>query len=255
MTNLTPEIPDFLDNALKNLSDEPTKAIATIIKDAIYLKFGTISYKAKQLKTLHKYGLKEFENRLAKCINKIPTEKLLVPDFQTVVLAIENMEPSMNSKELRNLFSNLIAHACNHDYANYIHPSFPEILRQMSPLDAKILKFYTNNNIDCLITYRYKTSDGKRFDRVPYILDSYPNPDESDYISMSISSLMRLGILSIQDDAILCPITNSLFESSSFYKKCEQERIEDGKYISSSIYKQMSTITSFGQAFIHACYE
>lgn len=253
MTNLLSEIPEFLDNSLKNITDEPTKSIGTLLKDAIFLKFGSVSYKAEKLRILQKYGLKEFEINLAKRINEIPKNKLQIPDFQTVTQAIGDMESCINSEDLREMFANLIARSCNYDFANSVHPSFSGILRQMSPYDAKILKFYINNRVNHLITYRYKKSNGERFDRIPYTIDSYPNLDESDHMSIAISSLMRLGILSIQDDTLFCPAKNSLFENSIFYKNCEQERIKDGIYSSSSINKQMSYITSLGEAFIRSC--
>ena len=65
---------------------------------------------------------------------------------------------------------------------------------------------------------------------------------------------MRLGILGIHDDAVMYPITDSPFTKTEFYKRCEQERIEDGKYQSSVINGQVSVITPFGQAFIHSCF-
>lgn len=245
--------PQSINDAVQNLTDKPTKIIGTLIKDALYLRFGSTSYQAEKRRILEKYGLLEFENRLQRCINQIPLEKLTTPDYQTLMLAVNNLEPCLNSEELRNLFSNLIARSCHSDFHNLIHPSFSEILRQMSPYDAKILKYYVETKPECFITYTYLSEDGNSFDKVPYMLDEYPNPDEAEYVSVAISSLMRLGILAFHDDAIVTFVNDSAFENSDFYKHCEIERIQDGQYYESRITAQICKITPLGNLFIRAC--
>lgn len=249
------EVPQSVDNAINNLADEPTKSIGTIIKDAIYLRFGNISYNADKRRIYEKYGLLEFENRLKANISKIPTEKLIEPDFQTIMLAVDNLAPCIESETLRNLFAKLLARSCNSDYKSFIHPSFSGIIRQMSPFDAKILDFYVNTKPNRIITYTYKANDGNRFEQIPYTLDEYPDPNESDMVSLAISSLMRLGILAIHDDALVHSVKNTLFEKSQFYKLCEQERIKSNQYQTSSLTAQISVLTPFGNAFIHSCLE
>lgn len=249
------KIPHSVDNAIKNLTDEPTKSIGALIKDAFYLRFGSVSYKAEKRRILEKYGLIEFENRLHDCINKIPVEKLATPDYQTLMLAVDNLEPCLNSDDLRVLFSNLIAHSCNSDYKNLIHPSFSEILRQMSPYDAKILKYYVESKPKRLITYTFLSKQNGSFDRVPYMFDTYPNPDEADYISIALSSLMRLGILAFHDDAIVAFADDSPFKSSAFYTLCEKERLKEKKYEDSRLTAQICKITPLGNAFINACFD
>lgn len=51
------QLPQCADNAIKNLTDAPTKSIGNLIKDAIYLKFGSVSYNAEKRRILEKYGL------------------------------------------------------------------------------------------------------------------------------------------------------------------------------------------------------
>lgn len=247
-------LPNSIDNALENLTDEPTKEIGMFIKDVFYRCFGNFSYKTEQLKLLRKHCLLELDKRIAQGIKYIPSEKLIKPNLQTLILALNNAEPCLSSEELMERFATLITRACNVDYEKFIHPSFSTVLGQMSPFDAKILKFYVDTKPDHFITYTYISVDKEHFDRIPYTFDSYPDADESPFVSLSISVLMRLGILGIHDDAVMYPITDSPFTKTEFYKRCEQERIEDGKYQSSVINGQVSVITLFGQAFIHSCF-
>lgn len=255
MSDFNPiDISDSANHAIKNLTDCPTKRIGQIISDAIYLKFGDISYKAKQRQVFEKYGLLELEKRLKSCIKQIPIEKLMVPDFQTIMLAIDNLAPCINSEDLRNLFANLLSRSCNIDYKDILHPSFSEILRQMSPFDAKILKFFVDTRPKEIITY---TQFNDRTDYnvyIPYTFAEYPEPELFNYISISISSLLRLGILAFEDDAIVHEISDFSFTRSSFYQKCEQERIAQGKYKSSRVEGQLCKLTPFGVAFVNVCF-
>ena len=59
--NFIKKIPKSIDNAIQNITDEPTQSIGTLIKDAIYLRFGHISYDAKKRRLFEKYGLLELE--------------------------------------------------------------------------------------------------------------------------------------------------------------------------------------------------
>lgn len=247
-------LPDFANNALENLSDEPSKEVGLFIRDIFYCCFGNFHYKTEQLELLRKHCLVELDKRIAQGIISMPSEKLIKPNLQTLILALKNAEPCLSSEELRERFATLITRACNIDYEKFIHPSFSSVLGLMSPFDAKILKFYVDNKPNRFLTYTYKASDGRRFDRIPYMFDSYPNADEAPLVSLSISVLMRLGILAIHDDAVMHQVSDSPFMETEFYKKCEQERIEGGEYQFSVINSQVSVITPFGQTLIHSCF-
>ncbi len=47
--------------------------------------------------------------------------------------------------QLREMFANLLASAMNSDVSNDVHPSFVEIIKQLSPDEAKILKYFSDN--------------------------------------------------------------------------------------------------------------
>ena len=66
-------------------------------------------------------------------------------------------------------FATLITRACNVDYEKFIHPSFSTVLGQMSPFDAKILKFYVDTKPDHFITYTYISVDKEHFDLIHLI--------------------------------------------------------------------------------------
>lgn len=249
------DMSDSANNAVKNLTDPTTKTIGKTISDAAYLKFGPSSYKADLQRLLEEYGLREFERRLQLSIKYIPTEKLISPDFQTVMLAMDNLEPCLNSEDLRNLFANLLAKACHADYKDLLHPSFSEILRQMSPFDAKVLKFFVDTKPKQIISYtHFNEQSHAHYTVIPYLFEEYPESERYTQVSLSISSLLRLGILGFEEDALVYPIDDSPFMHSSFYQKCEKERIKDSTYNHSQVEGKRCIATPFGSAFISVCF-
>ena len=92
---------------------------------------------------------KQFINELLDKKKKIPVDRLVDPDYHTVSLALENCRHCITSDELRHMFVNLICNSMNSEFENKIHPSFSEYIKQMSTLDAIILKaFVDSSNAD-----------------------------------------------------------------------------------------------------------
>lgn len=139
-------VPDSIDNAIKNITDKPTQNIGTTFADIWYLVFGGISQAAEKRKLKYSYALQEFENELKEKISKIPENKLVESDIQVIAQTLEAAKYCVEKEELRKMFVNLISSSINNDINNYIHPSYPNIIKQLSPEDARLLKqIYTHN--------------------------------------------------------------------------------------------------------------
>lgn len=78
------------------------------------------------------------------------------PEAYVAVPAIQAISYSMNSEELRNLYANLLAKAMNSDTKDMVHPSFVEIIKQMSPIDALVLNEITQSNYFPLVNLSIK---------------------------------------------------------------------------------------------------
>lgn len=133
-------IPDSVDNAVKNITDKPTQNMGTTLADIWYLVFGGISQAAEKRKLKYSYALQEFEEELKDKIAKIPEDKLIEPDVQTVAIALEASKYCIENAELRKMFSNLISSNMNIDISNLSQPIFVDILKNFKPIDCKILQ-------------------------------------------------------------------------------------------------------------------
>lgn len=132
-------IPEAVDNAAKNLIDKPSQNIGTTLADIWYLVFGGISQAAEKRKLKYSYALQEFENELNEKISKIPKNKLVEPDIQVVAQALEAAKYCVEKEELRHMFVKLISSSLNEDSFEDVHPLYVNIIKSLTPFDAKLL--------------------------------------------------------------------------------------------------------------------
>ena len=191
------KLPPSMDKALENVSDGLSKEIGNSLSGIWFLVFGGIHQQAELKRMKYAHDLKQLEETLSKNISNIPKEKIIEPDMQIAAQALENSKYCLSSQELRNMFANLVANTMNSDYSDIVHPSFPEIIKQMSPYDAKVLKEFVNRPSFPMVNYRLKV-DNNSFHPSYQNIVIFPNEDlnlDFEKTSKSIFSLIRLGLL------------------------------------------------------------
>ena len=109
------------------------------------------------------YAVDETKKLLAQKLKNIDPEKIVEPEPYVAVPAIQAISYSMNSEELRNLYANLLAKAMNSDTKDMVHPSFVEIIKQMSPIDALVFKAIMERNANPIINLLYAKFDDPDF--------------------------------------------------------------------------------------------
>jgi len=194
------------------------------------------------------------EKLLAGKLENIDSNKIVTPAPYVAIPALQAISYSMNSEELRDLYANLLAKAMNTDTKDYVHPSFSEIIKQMSPFDATFLQYFVKEKPKASIKYEfYDEKEIYLYSKLAFIIDEYPNLDDVEKVSISFSSLSRLGILGISDDAMRFAVSGTRFEKSEFYKKSEIERAAQGVKGFSRLLGTPIAITPFGESFVKTC--
>lgn len=243
-------VPDFVDNVVKNITDKPTQNVGTTLADIWYLVFAGISQAAEKRKLKYLYALKEFENELKENISKIPDDKLTEPDIQITAQALENSKYCINEEELRKMFASLISNSMNTDFNKDIHPSFAEILKQMSSLDAKIIKTFKNSSLNGLPICQYIVYQN---DGYTVLLENVYLNYDTPYLpecSLAISSLVRLGLLNASYEKHLTGENTYTPFTEHFWFKKLQQNLTNHKV---SIQKGVVSLTPLGQSFIKVC--
>lgn len=192
--------------------------------------------------------VEKYKNECLEKISKISPDKLQDPKLSIIGPALEASKFYIEEEEIRNMFSNLIASSMDSTYNDLIQHSFVEIIKQLTPLDAKILtSFY---DASPLVDFNLE-SDG-----VFYVQNSnfYFNNkiEESELNSISIENLKKQGLISINKTYSMNG--NKIYDhyySSKRYKKLSTLKLSENEKL--SVRLGSISITNLGIAFRKAC--
>lgn len=250
----SPELPDSVDNAIKNLTDAPTQNAGKTLADLWYLIFGGISLKADKVRLKYAADLEKYNQELKQTTNEIPKEKLAEPSIQVIAQALENSKYCISSALLRKMFVNLISSSMNIDTKDFVHPSFPEIIKQLSTFDATLLVDIYCSNQQPLPVASLGINTPQQGHTVLFnnIYISKTLNFSTDMCSLSLASLQRANLISISyvqrlsDDEMY----NSLRETSEYIDVQKMASLSHG-----SLYfrKGIVQLTDFGNKFCSIC--
>lgn len=245
-------LPDSVDNAIKNVTDKPTQNVGDTLANLWYIVFGGISYQAELKRIKNDFLLKQYKEELATSISNVPSEKLIEPSLLITAQALDNSRYCIEEGKLREMFVSLISNSMNSDYCEYVHPSFAEIIKQMSPLDANIIKCFKGSSSDGLLICQYNLNDSSG-GGITTLLDNvfidYPTSNLPE-CSLAISSLIRLGLLQVDYDTFILPKDKyTAFREHSWFQTLQED------YPNQTVYVKEGRVwlTPLGQSFVKVC--
>lgn len=208
--------------------------------------------------TEREYKLAETEKLLAKKLEHVSENKIVTPEAYVAVPAIQAISYSMNSEELRNLYANLLAKAMNSDTKDLVHPSFVEIIKQMSPIDSLVFKTIMERTANPIIDLVYNKYESD----VPIAIESRTiienvtdiNVAPIETVCISIDNLIKQGLISIpQNDSYVDSTLYDNILNSPFYiiKQQSCPITPDGFKFSHN--KKMIIKTHLGNSFYKTC--
>ncbi|WP_142413085.1 DUF4393 domain-containing protein [Hathewaya massiliensis] len=209
------------------------------------------------------YNIEETKKLLAKKLENVSTEKIVPPEPYVAVPALQAISYSMNNIELRNMYANLLANSMNVDEKDNVHPSFVEIIKQLSPFDANLLKLFSIMGQSTKPSYpiiklrsQISKEDSSGIDRVYHILSPSFGISINNYIqySISIDNLIRLHLVKADYDRSFVDKTyyNDIL-NSDLVTKLNQTLPIAPNYTYVNDKEGVLTITDLGQAFINIC--
>lgn len=243
-------VPELYDDALKPAAQESGKTLA-LIPRAINAALSPL----RQWIAQREYNVAETEKLLAKKLENIDPEKIVSPEPYVAVPAIQAISYSMDSDELRNLYANLLAKSMCTDTKNSVHPSFVEIIKQMSPLDAAVFKIILDAPLLPLIDMKVKSqkSEGggsKTIFRNVSWISNYPY----NQLTVSFDNLKRLNLIDISDSYYTHSENYQLVTNTAFYTSNKQmimNNLISGKSYAED--KKIMCITDLGNLFGKVC--
>lgn len=204
------------------------------------------------------YNIAETKRLLEEKLNNVPPEYIVAPEAHIAVPAMQYISYCQDNDELRNMYANLLASSMISVVKNGVHPGFVEIIKQLSPDEAKILRYISKTERVPTITVRYENNNGEGIE----IIENFSNIGElSDCenpldINKYFTNLIRLGLLekapvlsSLTKKELYDPLKNNKYILSYL----DDERIKGTNYNKARIMESYMTITEFGKSFCEIC--
>lgn len=204
------------------------------------------------------YNIAETEKLLAMKLEKVEPEKISPPEAYVAVPALQAISYCMDNEELRNMYANLLAKSMTDVVRNGVHPGFVEIIKQLCPDEAKVLRHFMKNITVPTIGMRCEDNNhsGVHVFRMFSDIGEIANCDCPLNIEQYFCNLIRLGLLESsaegssltdKENYAACKIHPYVLSMQHSYtdrlKKFPKVRITEG-----FVY-----ITDFGRAFCRTC--
>lgn len=204
------------------------------------------------------YNIEATKKLLEKKLEKIPPEQIEPPEAHIAVPALQYISYCMNNDELRDMYANLLSSSMCMVVKDDVHPGFVEIIKQLCPDEAKILKYIWKEQYVPTITVRYENEDGSGQDA----LRNFSNIGELTHcerpiqINTYFDNLIRLGL--IENAGLISSLTNKeLYEPIKKHPVVtlflHEGTIKKTPFKKSSIKEGFMRMTNFGRKFCDIC--
>lgn len=204
------------------------------------------------------YNIAETKKLLEEKLKNVKPENIEQPEAHVAVPALQYLSYCMDNEELREMYANLLANSMNNVIKHGVHPGFVEIIKQLSPDEAKVMKYFSQHQKVPTITVRYELSNSGGIDVVRHFsnIGELVGCEQPLDINMYFDNLIRLGLLNessngatLTDKDLYIPLKcHPVIEHF-----LQAEMIAQAKYEKSSIVEGFMFRTDFGEAFCNIC--
>jgi len=201
-------------------------------------------------------NLAEIEKLLEIKLQNVSPDQIAPPEAYIGVPALQYISYCMDSEELRDMYANLLAKSMCNVTRSGVHPSYVEIIKQLCPDEAKILRVI-DGSIP-VITLRFQNSSGEGFDIFKNFSDigDTAKCDNPENVGSYIDNLERLGLISTEYGSYL--VDKAKYESLKKHPIYNKTVKELAPFYSENYHHQKNkegfySITHFGQLFSAVC--
>ena len=250
-TGLVQAIPIYQD-AIQPAAKEIGGALQTVAK-AIHVALAPVST------LVWGYDqIKEFvHSRVAEKLKSTPPEDIQPPKPNIAGPALEALRYTGHEPTLRELYANLLAASLDKQTAKIAHPAFVELIKQLSPDEARLMQVFAFDRPFPIITVRAESNDAGKGgkDVLPRVslLGFEAGCQHPELTPAYLDNLCRLGLLDIPQFMA--------YTDPNIYKQLEEHpqvasiraQIDATPEQKSVVTRQGAFVTQLGRQFIFAC--
>ena len=205
------------------------------------------------------YNVAETKKLLEEKLQSTPPDLIRPPEPHIAVPALQYISYCMDNEELRDMYANLLANSMNCVVKNGVHPGFVEIIKQLSPDEAKFLKYMRTNKVIPTISLKYVYTDFKKgginvvkeFTNVPMLANCEQTYNGEQYID----NLVRLGLL--ERDTINAFIDKAIYDplkqDPEFMRHNDDDVAKYYGFDKCEVKEHIVRLTAFGEKFCSIC--
>lgn len=242
-------IPIYQD-AVQPAAKEIGKALATVGK-TINVALAPVGALVWGYERIGEYLMQRLSQKLA----STPPDEIKTPPANVAGPAIEALRFTGDAENLRDLYATLLATAMDTSTTHYAHPAFVEIIKQLSPDEAKVLKVLAASiNFPVIdISVAISSEKGERAGtRNQSMLDHEAKVERPELVPGYLDNLCRLGLTEI-------PAMTSIAEPEAYASleadpniKTFLEQVEAAGH-QSRVVRRLIRLTDLGRLFVRAC--
>jgi len=250
--------PQFLDNAIS----PPAREIGSTLGNIFYTIFYPINYPAEKLRLKQAKNLEKYEQDIEEQISQIPEGNLVEPPLNIVGPALEASKFYIEDEKIRKMFAKLIASSMDIETTDASHPSFIEVVKQISLVEANIIDYLAKNSFLPYAEsfFEYHEKDTPIFPIVePYVKIDNLNVNYLTTAS-SLKNIHRLGLIKFIDinisgkeiymeNLLNSDVFNNYHEIHRYFKE-NYLRIQGGEL---RLKTGNILLTSYGSRFSKVC--
>lgn len=194
--------------------------------------------------------------RVAKKLGDVPPEDIQQPKPHIAVPAIEALRYTGAEEDLSELYANLLATSMDRATAYRAHPGFVDMIKNMCPDEARIMRFFASNQYYPLVNIKSVLTKDASFQVTHRHLSLIGIDAGCDHVPLAsnyLDNLARLGLVQVE--------TGVRMTDEAAYTRIEEypqvkKIIEDLEKIEGrgvEVEKIRLAVTDLGKQFIRAC--
>jgi len=240
-------VPTVYQDTLQPLAKQAGKALETIGR-TVNAALSPIKVLVSGIEWLEK----DVEKRLTEKLEDVPQERIQTPHPTIAGPALEALRFAVNEPSLRDLYINLLSTSMDVESAYKAHPAFVEIIRQLTPDEARVIEVFVNQGALPLISVNAYSDDGNTLIAVLRhfsLIGKQANCVCPELIPSYLDNLSRLGIVEILSGRLQTPgIYESLMTDPDL-----QWMLAGWQTRRPQIIKECVRVTTLGMQFCDAC--
>ena len=185
----------------KSVYDDAGKAITKPTGELVGLVPRTVKAALAPLEKWilkQEYSVAETRKLLEKKLENIPPEQIEEPEPHIAIPAMQYISYCMDNEELREMYANLLANSMIKVMKNGVHPGFVEIIKQLCPDEARILRYMYKKRTIPTISLRWEDTNGSGIYKTKYFTNvgEFARCESPYTTAKYFDNLMRLGLVS-----------------------------------------------------------